>query len=222
MSAPFWLPTDAAPGEDVAPADGNAYNPAVKIYPWDKITLNGEELPGLCKLIVPMISIRLDDHKQPGFSLSPFVPLGLPPATLDLDWRLVTPEDWRSAQAWIALLWGNPTKKFRGAGQLQKTKQLTKTQAADVVPVWEIGHPMLEGTQINKVAVVGYQPPQDAPDSPQAKLIKLRFRQWAPAPKKAPSKPRPVEKPTAQPFQFNPSNQAGPPPSANPSELKRK
>ena len=229
MTATFWLPVDPAPGEDVAPASGNAYVDGAIILPWDKVTLNGVALPGLCKLTVPMIMVRLDDHKQPGFSGSPFVPLGVANAILDLEVKLLTPEDWSGsaesvgAQEWISLLWTNPLKKWRGAGNLQKQKQLSPKQAADVVPIWEIGHPMLEGSQIGKVAIAGYQPPHDGPEGPQTKVIKFKFRQWVPKPARAPSKPRPA--PTVNPafaLNYTPSNMSVQPPSATKSDLKRK
>ncbi len=182
---------------------------------WDKVSLNGQVLPGICRLKVPPIMVRLDTKKQPGFNGTPITPLGLVPAIIDLEIRFMDFE-WDDVQIWIDLLWTKPTKKWQGAGTLQKLKGLTDKQAQDVVPVWDISHPMLAGSNVDKVVVVGYTPPDDD-GTPQRKIVKFKLHQWSAAAAKAPSKPRPqAGRPVVQPFrldQTTPANQAASPPS---------
>jgi hypothetical protein len=155
----FWDPQTAV-DNDGAPML-NGVGPLFSANPWDVVFINGQPLPGLCK-VHGLPTLSFDKKKHAGADGAIITVNGYLPGPIEIEVKLWTQEQWEFFQAMAPAIWNKPAKK---------------TSAAKLaVP---IGHPGLDLWGINAVVVIGVSVPEDGP-IPQSKLVKIKCVEYVP------------------------------------------
>lgn len=127
--------------------------------PWDVVFLNGDPLPGLCK-VKATPTVKFDTKKPGGVDGLTITGQGYLPGPVDIEVVLWTQEQWEFFQAIADKIWIKPRR-----GQSLKAI--------------DISHPGTDLWKIKSVVVQGVSVPEDGP-IPQSKVIRIKAVEFIP------------------------------------------
>jgi hypothetical protein len=202
---PFWDPSPSGDLTSVFQLDGpvdvngrpvfNGDGPLYSENAWDRVTLNGNEIPGICAVKCES-KLQIDQQKGPKHDGALLVVQGVLPSPIDISVTIWTEQQWGTFVELIPLIWRKPNKSG-DINSIAKTLRLSQAAAAQALLAVDIIHPACQMFGINYVIVSGMSQPEDGP-VPQSKVIRIKCVQYLPPSRKTiPSKPhaRPIDVP---------------------------
>jgi len=146
-------------------------NRTYAIHPWDTATIDGHQLPGICRVMDGMTKIGIDLKKPDGKDGSTITVKGYRPGPFELSVSVWTKTQWDALTTVLDAIWRRPQKKAKG-----------KTHVSDIaVPIF---HPALALYGISSCAIQGVTFPSDGPFD-GAKTVKIKcLENVPPGPKK--------------------------------------
>lgn len=133
--------------------------PTFASNPWDCVFLNGNPIPGLCK-IKASPTVKFDPKKPGGVDGLTITKQGYLPGPVEIEVVLWTQEQWEFFQSIADEIWIKP----RRAGTLKAI---------------DISHPGTDLWKIKSVVVQGVSVPEDGP-IPQSKVIRIKAVEFLP------------------------------------------
>lgn len=131
--------------------------------PWDTVFIDGQQLPGLCR-VEGLPTLKIDQKKKGGADAITFTATGYLPGPISVEITIWTASQWEIfvRLAKDGTLWRKPRKKA-------KAKELAKT----------ISHPALALWGITQIIVQGVSTPEHGPIK-FSKVVKLRCLEYVP------------------------------------------
>jgi hypothetical protein len=167
MAIPYWDPIVGFDGVNIGNLTksgdlfGYGDGPVIAENPWDTVIINGNSLPGLCK-IKGLPTLAFDKKKGNGVDGATITVHGYLPGPIDIEVLMWTSPQFDKFLTLVSQIWRKPNKKSK------------------LDDLWvRISHPGLDVWGINQVVILGVSVPEDGP-VPQSKIIKIKAIEYVP------------------------------------------
>ena len=154
----FWDPSNSrvdSRGKPIFYGEG----PAFSDNPWDIVFLNGQPMPGLCKIKAEPV-VHFDKKKPGGVDGLTITAQGYIPGAVQIEVLLWTEEQWEFFQAISDTIW-------------------TKPKRGGVIKAIDLSAPGTDLWGIKSIVVEGVSVPEEGP-VPQSRIIRIKAVEFVP------------------------------------------